>query len=136
MVERNAAVEGSAVGSVDHEDDSIRRWVIYHYRFDPERHERRNVVVAAFDNQREFREEFRSYSATIQREISSGARSSRETISGVELEPGHLRAASLGPKVRRAIEHGVNPSRLLRTGPLPSNLAIFGPASTEATNED
>jgi hypothetical protein len=136
MVERNAAVEGSAVGSVDHEDDSIRRWVIYHYRFDPERNERRNVVVAAFDNQREFLKEFGNYSAMIQREISSGAGSSRETISGVELEPGHLRAAALGHNVRRAIEHGVDPSRLLRTGPLPRNMAIFGPASAQATHED
>ena len=87
-------------------------------------------------NQREFRKEFRRYSAMIQREISSGARSSRETISGMELEPGHLRAAALGHNVRRAIEHGVNPSRLLRTGPLPHNMAVFSLAGTEATTHE
>src|SRR5271166_5524637 len=38
------------VGMVDPDDDSICRWVVSHFRYDPARNERRNVVVAAFDN--------------------------------------------------------------------------------------
>ena len=38
------------MSEVDSEDDTIWRWVIHHYRFDPTRSERRNVVVAAYDN--------------------------------------------------------------------------------------
>jgi len=42
------------VVKVDPDDDSICRWVVWHYRYDPDRRERRNVVVAAFDNAHEF----------------------------------------------------------------------------------
>ena len=34
------------MSEVDPNDDSIWRWVLKHYRFDPERGERRRVVVA------------------------------------------------------------------------------------------
>jgi hypothetical protein len=42
------------VAEVDPDDDSIRRFIVRHYRYDPDRHERRHVVVAAFDSEREF----------------------------------------------------------------------------------
>jgi hypothetical protein len=35
---------------IDPKNDSTARWVVHHYRWDPERNERRNVVVAAFDD--------------------------------------------------------------------------------------
>jgi hypothetical protein len=34
---------------VDPEDDTIWRFIACHYRYDPQRQERRHVVVAAFD---------------------------------------------------------------------------------------
>jgi hypothetical protein len=40
---------------VDPDDDSIRRYVVSSYRYDPDRHERRHVIVAAFDTKREFK---------------------------------------------------------------------------------
>ncbi len=122
---------------VNDKDDSIWRWVIHHYRFDPDRDERRNVVVAAFDNEREFRAEFERYAEAIDREIASGNRSSRENVSGVALEPGHISAAARGHNVRRAIEHGVNPTRLLQSGPLPSTMAVFTTSvETSPTDDD
>jgi hypothetical protein len=39
---------------VDPENDNIQRFIVRHYRYDPERHERRHVVVPAFDNDPEF----------------------------------------------------------------------------------
>jgi hypothetical protein len=44
--------QGMAV--VDPDDDSIQRYVVWHYCYDADRNERRNVVVAAFDEEQEF----------------------------------------------------------------------------------
>ncbi|MEO6532956.1 MAG: hypothetical protein ABIO06_05205 [Pseudolysinimonas sp.] len=117
------------MAQVDYEDDTIRRWVLHHYRFDPARRERCNVVVAAYDNEMEFQTEFERYAEMIRAEITAGTRSSRENVSGVALEPGHFAAAARGHNVRRAVEHGVNPERLLSTGALPQNMALL--TSTE-----
>jgi len=43
------------VARVDSGDDSIKRFIVRHYRDDTQRRERRHVVVAAFDNEPEFR---------------------------------------------------------------------------------
>ncbi len=40
----------------DPEDDSIERWVAFHYLYDPERSERRNVIVDAFNSDADFRD--------------------------------------------------------------------------------
>lgn len=58
---------------VDVDDDNIRRFVVQHCRFDPERHERRNVVVAAFDNEDEFIELIHSIGADIKQRAGAGA---------------------------------------------------------------
>lgn len=42
------------VPAVDPDDDSVWRWVLQHYRLDPQRKQRRNVIVAAYDNAAEF----------------------------------------------------------------------------------
>lgn len=34
---------------VDSDDDTLDRFVVWHYGYDAVRHERRNVVVTAFD---------------------------------------------------------------------------------------
>jgi hypothetical protein len=43
------------LGRVEPEDNSIRRYIVHHHRYDPARRERRHVVAAAFDNEPEFR---------------------------------------------------------------------------------
>lgn len=110
---------------VDHADDTIWRWVIQHYRFDPARRERRNVIVAAYDSETEFRAEFDRYVEMIRGEIAAGNRSPQESVSGTTLEPGHLAASARGHNVRRAIAHGASPARILNSGPLPDNMAVF-----------
>lgn len=47
-------LEVSRLPEVDPHDEAIRRWVVQHYRFDPERHEHRIVTVAAYDNEADF----------------------------------------------------------------------------------
>lgn len=41
------------MGRVDPQDDRVARYIVFHYRYDPERHERRNMIVAAYDNHAE-----------------------------------------------------------------------------------
>jgi hypothetical protein len=113
------------MSEVDPDDDTIWRAVIHHYRFDPARNQRRNVCVAAYDDESEFRSQLDQYTEVIRSEIAAGTRSSREWVSGMALEPGHLATQARGHNVRRAIERGVNPEPLLRNGPPPLNMALL-----------
>ncbi|MDF2093711.1 hypothetical protein P0Y31_15270 [Knoellia sp. 3-2P3] len=116
------------MGRVDVGDDSIRRFVVSHYRYDPERHERRHVVVAAFDNEREFEACVRSIQADIDRRQAAGEPVDRnEHATGRIFEPGHLRRAATGHPVRRMIEHGVDPRPWVAEENLPYNMALLGP---------
>ena len=36
------------------DDDTVNRWVLLWYRYDPDRHERRNTVVGAYTESSEF----------------------------------------------------------------------------------
>lgn len=54
------------MGRVDVGDDSIRRFVVQHYRFDPERREHRYVAIDAFDNEAELYALMTSIEADIQ----------------------------------------------------------------------
>ena len=53
------------MAKVDPDDDTIYRWVVQHYRYDPDRRERRHVVVAAFDNPNEFHTDIEERAAQL-----------------------------------------------------------------------
>lgn len=114
------------MSAVDPYDDSLRRWVLEHYRFDPRRRQRRNVVVAAYDDQREFESAMKDYDIGIRAEIEAGERDSQERVSGVLWDQGHHAAQALGRLVRDAVRHGVDPRPFLADGRLPPNVALFG----------
>jgi hypothetical protein len=109
---------------VDPNDDSICRWVVWHYRYDPDRNERRNVVVAAFDNAREFHSdiEARALQLRVLKERGEDAHP-LEHISGRMYEPGYRRLQQNAHLLRRAVEHGVVPGRIAELD-LPSNVAL------------
>ena len=113
------------MSEVNPDDDTVRRWLIQHYRFDPSRNQRRNVRVAAYDDESESRSELEKYTQKIRSEIAAGTRSNRETVSGVTFEPGHLAAQARGHEVRKAIEHGVDPEPFLQDGALPHNVSLL-----------
>jgi hypothetical protein len=100
------------VTQVKPDDDSIRRFIVRHYRYVPERRQRRNVVVAAFDNKREFRRFLRETAAELERRKERGDADPREHVSGVVHEPGHLRKKQNAHLLERATAHGVPASRL------------------------
>lgn len=111
--------------SVDPQDDSIRRWVVHHYRYDPHRRERRNVLIEAFDDEQEFDACIRELAIEVEKQRRAEPGDKREHVTGAVWEPGHLARAATGHMVRRAIEHGADPSRLLASGELPDNMALL-----------
>ena len=120
-----ATVGGMA--EVDPDDDAITRYVVRHYRFDPERHERRHVVVAAYDNEREMRRQIERIGAELARWRDAGEPvDRREHASGGVVRPGDRERAATGHAVRRAIAHGVSPRSLLVNRELPRNMAVLG----------
>jgi len=114
------------MGTVDVGDDGIRRFVVRHYRYDPERRERRHVVVAAFDNRREFEAFLASVDAEIRNRRATGEQvDANEHASGSVREPGDDQLAANGHVFRRAMEHGVDPSARLDEMQLPRNMALL-----------
>ena len=109
---------------VDPGDDSIERFIVRHYRYDPQRRERRHVVVAAFDNEREFRACMEGVQAEIRRRREAGEPADpSEHASGVVYEPGYLRRAANGHLVTRAFRHGAV-GRWIEELELPSNMSF------------
>jgi hypothetical protein len=112
---------------VDPDDDTLRRYVVRHYRYDPERHERRHVVVAAFDSRREFSACLDAVSEEIRRRGAAGGHvDPGEHVSGIVSEPGSRRRAADGRLVMRALSRGVAPGPWMDQLELPSNMAVFG----------
>ncbi len=121
-----------AVAEVDVGDDGIRRYVVRHYRYDPQRHERRHVLVAAFDDRRDYEACLRAVHADIERRRAAGEPvDRREHATGTVYEPGHLARAAAGHLARRMMEHGVDPAGRVAAQDLPRNMAFFGPGASD-----
>jgi hypothetical protein len=115
------------VARVDPDDDNLCRYIVHHYRYDPQRQERRHVVVAAFDRQREYNACFQAASAELERRKAVGEQiDPSEHISGTVHEAGYRRRAANGRMVTRALSHGVAPGPWLDQLEMPSNIAVFG----------
>lgn len=111
---------------VDSEDDSLRRYIVRHYRYDPERHVRRHVVVAAFDSEREYKACFRAASEELERRKAGGEDvDPAEHVSGTVHEPGDRQRAANGRLIMRALSRGVQPGPWMDDLEMPSNIAFF-----------
>jgi hypothetical protein len=111
------------VAVVNPDDDTVRRYVVLHYRYDPDRHERRHLVVAAFDNESEWDACLVATDAALgARRDSSEAVDPHEHVSGTVYEPGYRRLRENGRLLRRVAEHGVWPN--WHDLELPSNVGI------------
>ena len=126
------------MADVDPTDDSIWRWVLSQYRFDPERNERRYVTVAVFDNQAEFDRAFLAYAETVRSEVAAGSRSPGEggPITGTVMEPGYRAEQARRHNIRRAIEHGVDPGPFVASGPQPEGMAVWTWRPDDDPNDD
>jgi hypothetical protein len=108
---------------VDPNDDGICRWVVLHYRYDPDRRERRNTVVAAFDNPGEFNADIEKRAAQMRAGKERGDVDAVEHISGQIHEPGYRRMQQNARLLRRAVQHGVVPAGIEHLD-LPPNVAV------------
>jgi hypothetical protein len=86
-------VHSYVVPEVEPDDDDVQRYIVYHYRYDDERHERRNVVVAAYDNESEFLARIDALNDELRARAARGEGDPRETVSGAVLGPGYRRQA-------------------------------------------
>ena len=97
------------MAEVDPDEDSRRRFVVHHYRYDPQRRERRNVVVGAFDNKAEYQARMTEVSAELERRREAGEDvDPSEHVSGTVLESGYQRRSANARLLQRALEHGVH----------------------------
>ena len=79
---RSASLHTLPVAEVDPDDDAVDRWIVHWYRYDPHQRERRNTVVAAFDNELEFLLRVGETHAELQRLQAEGRAERVERISG------------------------------------------------------
>ncbi|MDU0314091.1 hypothetical protein RKE38_10380 [Phycicoccus sp. M110.8] len=111
---------------VDADDDTIQRFVVRHYRYDSDRHERRHVVVDAFDTEAEYLAAIEDVRAGIEVRRAAGEDvDPTEHASGITYAPGDRARAATGHLLRRMVEHGVNPSRYINLEDLPSNITYI-----------
>jgi hypothetical protein len=111
------------VAAVDPDDDTIARWVVTHYRYDPDRRERRHVVVAAFDNPDEFHADIHARAERLRGRGDSGEDVDRlERVTGRTYAAGYRRQQRDAHLLKRAIEHGVAP--VVEDLDLPPNTSI------------
>jgi len=93
---------------VDPDDDTIQRYVAWHYRYDPDRRCRRNVVVAAFDDAAEFESFIRESSEALHRRKAHGDAETVEHVGGVVLPAGYREAMRRGrgeSQALKGVEH-------------------------------
>lgn len=77
------------VSTVDPDDDSLHRYIVWHFRLDPERSQRRNVVVAAYDNETEMSARLSTEKAALDSRKSRGLAEEREWLHGSYRMPGY-----------------------------------------------
>jgi hypothetical protein len=122
------------VAHVDLTDDSIRRYIVRHYRYDPDRHERRHVVVAVIDSKWEYRAELQRANAALEgRRVRGEDVDPREHITGTIRQPGDDRRAAHGHLLTCAFEHGVRLGDWVDDLDLPGNVGLMRSAEHGST---
>ncbi|HEY3670797.1 MAG TPA: hypothetical protein VGN51_07680 [Acidimicrobiia bacterium] len=73
---------------MDASDDTIRRFVVHLYTYDPERRERRNVEVGSFDDETEALQCFGQTHLALKLRQTTGESDAQDNVSMVAKEPG------------------------------------------------
>lgn len=73
---------------IDPNDDTLHRFVVWHYHFIEERHERKLEAICAYSSRREAEKYFRKKSAELQKLQSEGQADSKEYFSCGYQRPG------------------------------------------------
>lgn len=89
------------MAEVDINDDSIKRFAIFHHRFDPETNHFKWVGIKAFDKKREWKKYLTKAGAELALKRASNEVSMKEHISGRILEAGSIKNNKAIRKLRR-----------------------------------
>ena len=81
------------MGIVDLNDDTVDRYIVWHYRFDESTSHFRKLPLAAFSTSREARRLFKVESQNLLKRKESGLADAREYISSDQKKRGHNRIA-------------------------------------------
>lgn len=96
------------MAEVDVEDDSLQRHVVFHYRYDPARGQRRHVFIAAYDNARERDRHLNVLAADLRRRRRDDPDfDKRENVTGTVYEPGDRQRSANSRLVEGMVGHGV-----------------------------
>ena len=85
---RSASRRLREVPPVESADDSIRRFVVHLYSYDPERHERRYIEIGSFDNEAEAMRCLGETQMSLMSRQERGEADQRDNVSMVVKEPG------------------------------------------------
>lgn len=121
------------MGTVDPGDDSIQRFIARHHRYDRDRREWRDVVLAAFDDEQEFWKFLDARDAELLAAQAAGTLDPREHVSGIVYEPGHLARFRNQRLLRRALAHGVWPPGWDPQNP-PDGVSVVSAGNPERPN--
>jgi len=98
------------VAEVDPDDDSIGRYIVRHYAYDPARHERRHQTIVAFDDRMEFEAHIHDANARLRiLRAADGDLDPLEYYSGVFKPAGEDHHQRLRRIAQAAIEHRAQP---------------------------
>lgn len=121
-----ATLHAEPMARIDADNDDLLRYVVRRYAYDPQRRERGQQIVAAFDNEREWGAFLDQAAAQLGQDRAAGlVTDPRDHYTGLVLEPGCQRRQQNGRLIRRAIERGADISAFLAHLDLPSNMAII-----------
>jgi hypothetical protein len=109
------------MSEVDPEDDNIVRHVVRHYAYDPERHERRHRVVAAFDRWGEAMDVFDTLGKDLAGRRERGeVTDPREHYTAVTLERGYREFQAQVRLLNQAIRRGISAESIAERLEIPS----------------
>ena len=80
------------MAQVDPDDDLIGRYIVWHLRYDPERRQRRNVPIGAYDNPEEMTQRIAAEATALEVRKSEGMAEAVERVHGSHKPPGHAAA--------------------------------------------
>ena len=81
------------MAQVDMNDDTVDRYIVWHYRFDEDTSHFRKIPLAAFSTSREARRLFEVESQNLLKKKESGLADAREYISSDQKKRGHNQRA-------------------------------------------
>ena len=122
---------------VDPDDDTIRRFVVQHYRYDADRRKYTRFPVEAFDNEAEYEAGIDALRADLDRRRTAGeAVDRRESATGMVYKAGHRDEMAYKRFLTRSFRHGVDVRPFLAERDAPGGLIFMFLSDEEGQEQD